>query len=211
MARKRKRYTDDFRASAVLMLEAAGYPDTPGASIYGIYKVGSDVPFYIGSTRYDKERRFYNHISLVKNEAHQNKHFSNKVKKIGIDNVEVRLIHSVENAQQFFAEKELIEWALDCDIKLTNRIYNGISWDIDDSRMEYEEHPGMTPDMIEHLSKIKGPPNIWWNKANHNVATLLWDSILLMASKMLENYEREVRIEYPGFLEWYEDYLLTNG
>ena len=28
---KRKRYTDEYRASAVLMLEAAGYPDTEGA------------------------------------------------------------------------------------------------------------------------------------------------------------------------------------
>lgn len=28
---KRKRYTDDFRASAVLMLEAAGYPEQRGA------------------------------------------------------------------------------------------------------------------------------------------------------------------------------------
>lgn len=28
---KRKRYTDDFRAGAVLMLQAAGYPDTEGA------------------------------------------------------------------------------------------------------------------------------------------------------------------------------------
>lgn len=28
---KRRRYTDDFRASTVLMLEAAGYPDTKGA------------------------------------------------------------------------------------------------------------------------------------------------------------------------------------
>jgi transposase-like protein len=28
---KRKRYTDEFRASAVLMLEAAGYPNTEGA------------------------------------------------------------------------------------------------------------------------------------------------------------------------------------
>ena len=31
MAKKRQRYTDDFRASAVLMLEAAGYPNTEGA------------------------------------------------------------------------------------------------------------------------------------------------------------------------------------
>jgi len=28
---KRKRYTDEYRASAVLMLEAAGYPETEGA------------------------------------------------------------------------------------------------------------------------------------------------------------------------------------
>jgi transposase-like protein len=28
---RRKRYTDEFRASAVLMLEAAGYPETEGA------------------------------------------------------------------------------------------------------------------------------------------------------------------------------------
>jgi transposase-like protein len=28
---KRRRYTDDFRASVVLMLEAAGYPDRKGA------------------------------------------------------------------------------------------------------------------------------------------------------------------------------------
>lgn len=28
---KRRRYTDDFRANAVLMLEAAGYPNTEGA------------------------------------------------------------------------------------------------------------------------------------------------------------------------------------
>lgn len=30
---KRKRYTDEFRASAVLMLEAAGYPDKEGALV----------------------------------------------------------------------------------------------------------------------------------------------------------------------------------
>lgn len=32
MSRKRRRYTDEFRASAVLMLEAAGYPNRPGVS-----------------------------------------------------------------------------------------------------------------------------------------------------------------------------------
>lgn len=31
MARLRKRYTDEFRASAVLMLQGAGYPDTVGS------------------------------------------------------------------------------------------------------------------------------------------------------------------------------------
>jgi len=31
MAKKRKQYTDEFRASAVLMLEVAGYPGTEGA------------------------------------------------------------------------------------------------------------------------------------------------------------------------------------
>lgn len=31
MSKKRKRYSDDFRASAVLMLEAAGYPGREGA------------------------------------------------------------------------------------------------------------------------------------------------------------------------------------
>jgi transposase-like protein len=31
MARKRRNYTDEFRASCVLMLEAAGYPDRKGA------------------------------------------------------------------------------------------------------------------------------------------------------------------------------------
>ena len=33
MANKRKRYTDDYRASAVLMLEAAGYPGQDGALV----------------------------------------------------------------------------------------------------------------------------------------------------------------------------------
>lgn len=31
MAKKRRRYDDKFRASAVILLEAAGYPDTEGA------------------------------------------------------------------------------------------------------------------------------------------------------------------------------------
>lgn len=31
MARKKRRYSDEFRASAVLMLQAAGYPETKGA------------------------------------------------------------------------------------------------------------------------------------------------------------------------------------
>ena len=31
MGRKRRQYTDEFRSSAVLMLEAAGYPERPGA------------------------------------------------------------------------------------------------------------------------------------------------------------------------------------
>lgn len=37
---KRKRYTDEFRASAVLMLEAAGYPEKKGALARVANKLG---------------------------------------------------------------------------------------------------------------------------------------------------------------------------
>jgi transposase-like protein len=44
---KRKRYTDDFRASAVLMLEAAGYPDREG----GLSQVSSHLGVPISTIR----------------------------------------------------------------------------------------------------------------------------------------------------------------
>lgn len=40
---RRKRYTDDFRASTVLMLEAAGYPDTKGALSRVSVQVGAPI------------------------------------------------------------------------------------------------------------------------------------------------------------------------
>lgn len=39
MARKRRRYDDEFRAGAVAMMHAAGYPGTPGA----LTKVGNQL------------------------------------------------------------------------------------------------------------------------------------------------------------------------
>lgn len=41
MAKKSKRYDDEFRASAVLMLEAAGYPDKTGALSLVAKKTGA--------------------------------------------------------------------------------------------------------------------------------------------------------------------------
>ena len=40
MVKKRRRYTDEFRASTVLMLQAAGYPDQKGALARVSNKVG---------------------------------------------------------------------------------------------------------------------------------------------------------------------------
>ena len=97
------------------------------ATIYGIRKIGNEHPFYIGCTIHDINARFKQHIYSVSALQHPNKHFQNKVKKIGIDNVEVYVIESVKSGKQFDREEYWIAKYLGDGVKLTNIIHNTIN------------------------------------------------------------------------------------
>jgi len=99
------------------------------AYIYGIWVKGDLHPFYVGSTRHSVERRFGNHLYGVTSGTHSNKHFINKVKKHGVDCVEVRTIKAVPVDRQFDVEKDEIERQLACGAELVNKVHVHHAWD----------------------------------------------------------------------------------
>jgi len=92
------------------------------AIIYG-FKTNDCEVFYIGSTKNTKEYRFKQHIELIKNNSHYNKHLANKVKKLGIENVFAIELETVELDRQFTREHELIQQYTKNGIRLTNIVH----------------------------------------------------------------------------------------
>lgn len=193
----RRTYTDKFRAAVVVMLEAAGYSLNGNCTIYGIFQSGKDEPFYIGSTRYEINDRFAAHMYEVEHEIHSNRYFTNKTKKCGVSNVECFEICKIGTAKRYFAERDVIKWCVEKGVKLTNKVYNGINFDIGEAVYEYRNHPGLTPDREELLMSDGFLDGDGW------LQVALSDLIISSLDEMVKRFNKQFREDHPGLFDWY--------
>lgn len=92
--------------------------------IYGLRQKGADKFFYVGCSKYPPASRLSAHIADVMNGRHLNKHFANKVKKIGVGDVEFVTLEKTDEHRRFRAEIKWIDKLKSEGHKLVNRIHN---------------------------------------------------------------------------------------
>lgn len=94
--------------------------------VYGLRGKDDSQYFYIGTTKFSPEKRLKQHLYSVSTDANNNKHFVNKVRKIGMSNIVVDVIETCANSERFEREEFWIKKYLSDGIKLTNLVHNGI-------------------------------------------------------------------------------------
>lgn len=96
------------------------------ATIYGLKVKGHSKYFYVGCTSGRCEKRFTDHLSSVKTGHHLNKHFANKIKKYGAENITLEVLQKTYDINKFDIEKDWIIKLLSEGHPLVNRIHNDI-------------------------------------------------------------------------------------
>lgn len=110
------------------------------AYIYGLKEKDADTYFYVGSTKFQPEKRLKSHIYNIKHKLHLNKHFMNKVKKIGFDNVFLDVLQTTTKERRWMVEKQWIELLVKKGHQLVNRIHNGINYQIKNDKFAENEY-----------------------------------------------------------------------
>lgn len=98
------------------------------AFVYGIRAKDSSEYFYVGSTKTTIKRRFKQHLMDVRRGNHCNPHFSNKAKKLGIENVTIDVLEECAEHLRFERELWWIEHLTSQGVKLTNLVHNGMTY-----------------------------------------------------------------------------------
>lgn len=114
----------------VQTLADGGLRWTFDAYVYGLRDKESLKYFYVGCTKHNPQERLKDHLYQAVTDTHSNKHFANKVKKIGADNVVCDVLETVPQGEQWIAEKQWIERLLLDGHRLVNRIHNELNYEI---------------------------------------------------------------------------------
>jgi len=93
------------------------------ATIYGLRQTDDTTYFYVGSTKRTAEHRFKAHLAEVRQGTHKNRHFVNKVKSIGEQNIVCDVLQEIPDALRFDIERTWIQRLIDQGHKLVNRMY----------------------------------------------------------------------------------------
>jgi hypothetical protein len=166
------------------------------AVIYGIRPRAEKTYFYIGSTRYGAEKRFGDHMSLVRTGKHHNPHFQNKVKKLNFD-VVCDVIQEVEESEQFDVEEKVIKQYVKDGNKLVNRMHNGYSLSLIPGYNEREDY-------AEKHYRALTPEKFWLgyrmtqscDVPRTSLEAAFLDVLRNLMSTMLSRYPDEVKRDY---------------
>lgn len=101
-----------------------GHTPRDKGCIYGLRVTGSDRYFYVGCTGIAVQERWKQHQEYIRAGLNRNRHFVNKVKKVGADNVVVDVLEEVATGLHE-REKWWIEYLVANGHKLTNLVHNG--------------------------------------------------------------------------------------
>lgn len=100
------------------------------AIVYGLRDKKKKEYFYIGCTRKSVHTRLSEHLAMIRTGYKKNRHFVNKVNKIGVSNIVADVIEVTSNGMQFEREEYWIKYFLGIGYKLVNIVHNTISPDI---------------------------------------------------------------------------------
>ena len=100
------------------------YSEDTKAAVYGLREKGQNKYFYVGCTVHNPQSRLRRHIEEAIGDYHSNKHFANKVKKIGADNIVCDILEETLRGQHFAVEKKWIKKLKADGHKLVNKIHN---------------------------------------------------------------------------------------
>lgn len=109
------------------------------AFVYGLFAPDRDVPFYVGSTKYDPAARLKAHLQDVECGRHVNTQLARVVRAEGIDNIRLEILETVPIERRWHVERDWIHRFLAQGIELTNRVFNGLNYEIADQCFEYGE------------------------------------------------------------------------
>lgn len=160
----RREYSEETKAAVMAKQECY---------IYGLRVMGSPHYFYVGSTQYDPQERLKSHLYDVTKGFHKNRHFCNKVRKAGIDNVVCDVLEVTNSLERWVSEKRWIEQLLAQGHRLVNRIHNEIEFEMTDYRT-FELSPERW-EQAQRLADGPAPPakRVEWQKLVDMVHAML--------------------------------------
>lgn len=160
--------------------------------IYGLRAKNSTELFYVGSTKFLPDDRLKAHLYEVETGTHKNKHFANKVKKIGLSNVVVDILEEVTEVDRWRKEQERIANLVRSGVKLTNRIHNGVNFEISDAVAEYENYTLTKEKFLLGVKLSQESPPLAEYPRNQGILNALHGVLCDTVNHMLKKYPKEV-------------------
>jgi hypothetical protein len=160
--------------------------------IYGLRAKDSTELFYVGSTKFLPDDRLKAHLYEVEAGTHKNRHFANKVRKIGLKNVVVDILEEVTEVERWHKEQERIANLVACGVKLTNRIHNGVNFEISDAVHEYDNYVLTKEKFLLGVKLSQKPPPMAERKENQGILDAMHGILRDTLDHMLKKYPKEV-------------------
>lgn len=165
------------------------------AEIYGIREQGSELYFYVGSTKYRAADRLSCHLDQVKSGSHANAHFANKVRKIGQERLAVDVLEVTSEQARWAVERGWVERMVREGHPLVNRIYNGLPYGLD-ARMDDDERR-MTPAEFRSVyRRAHGPSPAAVNPSLQWLADVLHAELRSALDLIVAKYPDDVRRDF---------------
>ena len=157
------------------------------AYIYILKDDAGNAPFYVGSTLYPEKRK-QDHLTAVRLGNNSNKHFCNKVRKVGLDSVVLEVIEETDDVSRWDRESAWIQHYVDAGISLTNRYHNGFEYEvICDKRDEYDSTE-LTPEKWMIAESIRENRS----QTDDGIVQALEDAIVAIMETIERKYPSEI-------------------
>ncbi len=163
----------------------------PGAHsvIYGLRAVDSAEYFYVGRTRFDKDKRLAVHLAYARAGKTSNKHLERKLLKVGLDRVVSDVIEMVprdlEAEREYFWINTLPNL---CNLKLV---------ELPGSYREYADKvrdPGYFGQVLTVLEAGKSPCP---NPRDQSLADKFYDVAVAASKEMVNRWDEVVSLLWP--------------
>lgn len=171
------------------------------ARVYGIRSKNTTDYFYIGSTKHSLEIRLKGHIDAIKRGNNKNRHFTNKVKRVGIENLVIELIEECAEEIRFIREYEIIGEYLRRGISLTNKVVSARDFELHRANEEWDNFQ-LTPfHVVSIVSALESGVPKNGDKLHDAFAGL----VEVLAQRIMDVYLEEFKQNIPEIMAIHYD------